>query len=466
MTRATISQNNALNTPVSRAGLRDDEAARERFAAFSGVVLKGALARRDQREKGLAYIAGLLGEGGKNMEAIGWRVGFGVKWQNVQNLVTDNPWSSDPVWNATRALLAAEIEPDATVIDETTLPKSGRDSVAVARQYSGYLGKIGNCQMLVSSHLSGAKGSGMVGSLLYVPREWINDAARRERAKIPATLQYANKQELAKELLARQRADGLGHLVVLADIAYGGDAGFRLSLEAASQPYVLEVKSDARVHLGSAQRTQAPYGGFGTGKPQKLRYRQTPRAARTLARQRRHCFRDVTWKNPLVGNPGGGKHTSQFAVFPVRQASLKYAKAYTRQGRELPLSLLLVEWPKSAKDPVKYWLSSMPVGTPIEKLVELAKRRYRVEQDYRELKGELGLDEFQGRSFHGLLHHVAFCAAAHAFLTLERLHGWWRAAFAVWSGPRCSYSVATVKRFLQGALSVVFGGGRTPAGFI
>jgi SRSO17 transposase len=438
--------------------------------ALCGEVFAGSLGRRDQHAKAAAYVKGLLGEGRKSMEQIGWET-LGEQWQGIQNFISDCEWDANPAWDAISARLAATIEPDVIVIDEEGDPKSGYDSVGVARQRCGRLGKVESCQVVVSVHMSGLRGSGMVGSQLLMPEEWTCDPARRAKARVPAALVHETPVQIATRLLAHQRSLGYGYLVALGDIAYGRSSDLRMSLEADAQPYVMQVQSDTRVRPANEHvRHLPPQTSKGARRVSDWEYARAPVSVRKLARRHRAEFEDVNWENPDVTTPHAGKHTSRFAAIPVRPAMEQYEDAYAKQGVDTPLNTLLIEWPNGNKDAVRYWLCSMPPDTTLGRLVELAKRRYRVEQDYHELKGEMGLDKFQGRLYNGFAHHVVGCAAAQLFLALERVSRHWREAWREYVGPRCSYSIATVRRFVHKALTTLGtpsagGGSATNGGF-
>ena len=444
---------NVSHTPKTTANAAA-VAAQERLVGLCNALSAGTLSRRDQLAKFAAYVKGLVEDGKKSMEQVGWRT-LGAQWQGIQNFISDNAWDCGPVWDEITERLAAAIEPDCIVIDEVTDPKNGDDSVGVTHQRCGHTAKVDNCQMAVTSHLSGKKGSGVVGSHLCMPKKWVNDAARRAKAHVPTALVYETQVQLATRLVDRLRAAGLGHLVVLADSLYGCNCDFRMRLEKHTQPFVLEIKSNMLVRAANSHLQPLPPRAKGNRRASDWAYAQSPVGVRTFARQHKAKFKNVSWANPDVTTPGAGKHTSRFAAFQIKPAMGKYEKAYTQQGKDTPANTLLIEWPRSTKDAVKYWLSNMPPETSLERLVELAKRRYRVEQDYRELKGEIGLDKFQGRLYHGFAHHAVCCAAAMLFLTLERTSGHWRRAWRGYVGPRCSYSIATIRRFVHNALATL-----------
>jgi SRSO17 transposase len=207
--------------------------------------------------------------------------------------------------------------------------------------------------------------------------------------------------------------------VLVADAGYGEVGGFRQGLDDRQISYVVQVKADTSAYAQQVRPTTAPYTG--KGRRPRPRYRDKPWSLTqlALAASQSTCV-DLIWRRGSKGLQRG-----RFLALRVRPAGItprRQAAARTEGvGWELPTRWLLVEWPSDKAEPVKYWLSNLPDDTPIVELVRLAKLRRRVEQDYRELKGALGLDHFEGRSFAGWHHHVTLVSVAHGFLTLERL---------------------------------------------
>jgi SRSO17 transposase len=202
--------------------------------------------------------------------------------------------------------------------------------------------------------------------------------------------------------------------VVLADAAYGEVNGFRLGLEQRELADVVQVPATISAYPQQVVPKTLPYAG--RGQPSKPRYRQPRSSLRGLvlaAGQR--AARTLTWRQGADGE----QLVSRFVALRVRPAGLQLRRA--AWGGELPVRHLLAEWPEQEAEPVKYWLASLPAETPLQQLVHLAKLRWRVEHDYRELKDALGLDHFEGRSWQGWHHHVTLVSVAHGFVTLERL---------------------------------------------
>ena len=300
------------------------------------------------------------------------------------------------------------------IIDDTAHPKCGRHSVGVARQYCGRLGKQDNCQVAVSLSLSTAKGSVPVAYQLYLPEAWANDAKRRRQAKVPETLQFATKSQIALEQIQAARQSGVPQGIVLADAGYGKDTAFREALDELGLSYAVGVISSVTVWApGSRPLPVAPSAGRGRP-PTRLRRApgHEPVSVKELACALQHsAWRKVTWRE------GTNKTlSSRFARVRVRAAHRDYLRTSLREEQ-----WLLIEWPLKEAEPTKYWLSNLPADTSISDMVNTAKMRWRIEHDYHELKQEFGLSHYEGRGWIGFHHHATLCIAAYGFLTAQRL---------------------------------------------
>jgi SRSO17 transposase len=386
---------------------------RARLIAFAEEML-APLARSDQRRWGEIYLRGLMLDGKrKSIEPIAARLPDGDE-QCLQQFVNQSPWEWQPVRRRLARKVSAAIVPAAWVIDDTSFPKFGRDSVGVARQYCGALGKIANCQVGVSVNAATDKASCPLDWRLFLPEEWDDDRERRAKTHLPIEERHRPKWQLALEMLDGLRDDGLEAPVILGDGGYGEISELRLGLEQRELSCVLQVKGGTSAHPVDARREAPAYSG--TGRPPKPRYRANRSSLRTLALAAgREAVQTVAWREG-----SRGKLVSRFLALRVRPANVQLRRA--AGAGELPLAWLVCEWPDGTDEPVKYWLSNLPDETPLERLVALAKLRWRIEHDYRELKDALGLDHFEGRSFRGWHHHVTLVSLAHAFLTLERLN--------------------------------------------
>jgi SRSO17 transposase len=310
--------------------------------------------------------------------------------------------------------MTAAITPAAWVIDDTGFPKFGRDSVGVAPQACGALGKVANCQVGVSVHAATDQASCPIDWRLFLPEEWDLDAERRRKAHVPDRERHRPKWQLALDLLDELAGWDLQAPVLLADAAYGEVGEFRLGLEQRELAYVVQVPGTISASPEQVVPETLPYAGRGQpSKPRYLKPRSSLRQLVLAAGER--AATTVAWREGADGQ----RLAARFVALRVRPAGLRLRRA--ARGGELAVRWLLAEWPDGELEPVTYWLASLPETTPLQQLVHLAKLRWRVEHDDRELKDALGLDHFEGRSFKGWHHHVTLGSVAHAFVTLERL---------------------------------------------
>ena len=401
------------------AGLSPGELARVRgrLEEFAGEMF-GSMRRKDQRRWGGVYLRGLMLDGKrKSIEPMAARLEDGDE-QCLQQFVNQSPWDWQPVRRELALRMSGEIEPEAWIVDDTGFPKFGKMSVGVARQYSGALGKVGNCQLGVSINAASEQASCPLGWRLFIPEEWDEDSEsnlkRREKTRLPEDAHHLEKWRQALEMVDELRSWGLVPPVVLGDGAYGDVTEFRLGLQERGLQYVLDVKGGISAYGEDVQPERPEWKG--TGRPPKPRYRQEPSSLKALAiAAGKQAAQTVTWREGTRGSM-----TSKFLALRVRPANIQLRNNANRNGEEIPVCWLLCEWPSDKDEPIKYWLSNLPPDTPLKTLVKLAKLRWRIEQDYRELKDALGLDHFEGRTYRGWHHHVTLVSIAHAFLTLER----------------------------------------------
>jgi SRSO17 transposase len=289
--------------------------------------------------------------------------------------------------------------------------------VGVQRQYSGTLGKTANCQLGVSVNAVTEHASCPLDWRLFVPESWDEPAMAERRAacQLPKGVHHRPKWQLVLDMLDELGGWGLGAPVLLADSGYGEIGEFRGGLDTRQIPYVVEVRSDTSAYPEHVHPVAAPYTG--KGRRPRPHYQQAPSSLKQLAMAagQRSCV-DLIWRRGSKGLQRG-----RFLALRVRPAGVTPRRLARAAGGELPVRWLLVEWPADKPEPTKYWLANLPEATPLVELVRLARLRWRVEQDYRELKGALGLDHFEGRGWVGWHHHVTVVSVAHGFLTLERL---------------------------------------------
>ncbi len=393
-------------------------AVRERLEEFAAEVF-APLARRDQRDKGATYVRGLLLDGRrKSMQPMAERLG--VDHQGLQQFVSSSTWAVQPVRQRLARRAVEVIAPDAWVVDDTGFPKDGAASPGVARQYSGTLGKVGNCQIAVSICAVTDTASCPLSWRLFLPVAW-DDAeaatqevaaairARRARAGIPDDARHREKWRLALDMLDELAGWGLPPPLVVSDAGYGNTAEFRDALTARGWAWVVQVNGDLTAHPADAVPERIEYSGRGP-RP-KPRYRTRPVGLRQhVLVTGRERVRRLTWREG-----SRGPMTSYFVALRVRPAGRRPSGRLSEDG-SLPQMWLLAEWPPDAAEPTDYWLSTLPEDTPLPELVRLAKIRWRIEHDYRELKTGLGLDHFEGRTWTGWHRHVTLVTAAQLFL--------------------------------------------------
>jgi SRSO17 transposase len=391
---------------------------RGRLVEFSGEMF-ASMKRKDQRGWGEVYVRGLMLDGKrKSIEPMAARLADGDE-QCLQQFVNQSPWDPVPVRRALARRMSRELSPDAWVIDDTGFPKFGKDSVGVARQYSGCLGKVGNCQIGVSINAATEDASCPLDWRLFIPTEWDEDSdfnrERRKKTRLPEDVHHTEKWRLALVMIDELIAWGLKPPVMLGDGAYGDVTELRSELEEREIEYVLDVKGTTSAYSEDVKPTRAPKPE-GRGRPPAMRYREDPASLKALALTAgKPAAVTVTWREGTRGSM-----SSRFIALRVRPANIELRRAAHSAGEELAVRWLVCEWPSKESEPTKYWLSNLPADTPLKALVRLAKMRFRIEQDYRELKDALGLDHFEGRSYRGWNHHVTLVSVAHAFLTLER----------------------------------------------
>ncbi len=391
-----------------------------RFAAYVEAITS-ALGHADRVVPFRSYCAGLLLPGDrKSVEPMAARVQPGrvqAAHQSLHHFVAKAEWSDNAVLAAVRAHVLPIIEQRgpirALIVDDTGIPKKGRHSVGVARQYFGQLGKQDNCQVAVSLSAANDDASLPIAYRLYLPHEWADDADRRAQAGVPDDVVFQTKPQIALEQLRAGCAAGIAAEVVLADAGYGTDTDFRDGITAIGLPYVTGIQSSTTLWPpGTEPLPPKPWSG--RGRPTSAIRRDTkhqPISAKQLALGLpKKTWRRVTWREG-----SNTRLTSRFAAVRVRPAHRDYHRATPR-----PEEWCLIEWPADESEPTKYFLSTLPATTSIRALVNTAKLRWRIERDYQDLKQELGLGHYEGRGWRGFHHHATLCIAAYGFLLSER----------------------------------------------
>jgi SRSO17 transposase len=337
--------------------------------------------------------------------------------QSMLHFISQGNWSDEKVLGKVREMVVPEMERhgsiEAWIIDDTGFPKQGKHSVGVARQYCGQLGKQDNCQVAVTLSIANHHASLPVAYRLYLPKEWMDEEERRRKAGVPEDINFKTKPEIAVEQVRWALEAGLPRGVVLMDAGYGVNTELRSSITALDLPYVAGIGPQTTV-WAPGEEPLPPKKWSGQGRPPKLVRREgkhQPISVKELALDLpASAWRKVTWREgaatPL---------SSRFARVRVRVAHRDYRLTETR-----PEEWLLIEWPKDEKEPTKYWLSTLPEDISFQQLVDYAKLRWRIEHDYKDLKQEVGLGDFEGRGWRGFHHHATMSIAVFGFLISER----------------------------------------------
>lgn len=372
------------------------------------------LGSESRRQSFALYAMGLLGYGErKSVEPIASRAcpepaRVDAMHQRLHHFVTDSRWSDEAVrLEATKYVLQAmtDREPvEAWIIDDTGFLKQGTHSVGVQRQYTGSAGKVTNCQVGVSLSIATRTEHAPIDFELYLPESWAHDAERRKEARIPEDVQFQTKPELAIAMIRRAKASGTPRGVVLADSAYGTVRAFRDAIRREGLHYAVGVDPKTSVFVLDAN-----------GKPIG-----EPAGVNALAMQidKRRGFRRCTWRK--------GTKEDLKARFALRRVVPAYD--FRSSGTSTPEGLasrrehlwLLIEWRYGEKEPANYFLASVPIRTR-KQLIRLVMQRWRTERVYEDLKGELGLDHFEGRRFPGWHHHISVALCCYAFIVAERV---------------------------------------------
>ena len=356
------------------------------------------------------YVQGVFSDSErKSMQAMLARVTEPVGYQAFQHFITHAPWDADRVWRRLRAVLPERR--GVLILDGTSFPKQGPASVGVARQYCGALGKIANCQVAVTAALWTGVRAWCLGATLYLPEEWLTPHARQQ-ARIPASVRFQEKWRLALSLLRQARAAGLTLTAVLADAEFGDVTLFRAALHRLGLPYAVGISSHLTV-FATRPRVTRPAANP-RGRPRTRAKMVTPVAA-IAVREWAAQLPPTPWRRLTWRNGRQPPRTARFAAARVTPAH------EWRDARLAPEVWLLCEQEAGMKPRLKYYFVHLPATASLRALVTLAHQRWAIEQQYQELKSELGLDHFEGRSYPGWQHHVVLTAVAHAYIQRERM---------------------------------------------
>lgn len=383
-----------------------DAEGQRRFTEYFDQI-GGVLGSQERRASFATYAQGLLGEGSrKSMEPIAARAcpdpeRVDAQHQRLQHFVTDSPWSDcDVRKEAALYALSSMTRREAVmswVLDDTGFLKQGKHSVGVKRQYTGSAGKVTNCQVGVSLTIATATQHVPIDFELYLPREWIDDIARRAEARIPDDVSFMTKPELGLKMVERALQHGIPPGRVLADAAYGTSSKLRRALRRHELPYGVAVNATTKVwQLDSLDRRRG------------AKTLSVAEYAKQIAQE--NGFRRTTWRE--------GTKAPLSARFAARRVLPIADEGIARAEREVVW--LLMEWENGEVAPGKYHFITGRRHMRRRTLVRAVKQRWRTERAYQDLKGQLGIDHFEGRRYSGWHHHVSIALCCYAFIVAER----------------------------------------------
>lgn len=390
-------------SPATHADHADPQARLDSFCDKIGTVLR----HKKRRESFALYTLGLLGDGErKSIEPIAARCTAEPKHadathQQLHHFIGVADWDDCAVRLVAARHVIEAVEArgetiDAWIFDDTGFLKQGKHSVGVQRQYTGSAGKITNCQVGVSLSLASRSAHAPIDFELYLPDSWANDPARRKEGRIPEDVTFKTKPELALGMLERAAREGLPGKIVLADADYGKDPQFRATVRMHGFDYAIGIHSTTKVwRVDKAGRRRG----------------EALTASELAAELGAGSGRRVTWREGTAGKLSG-----RFTFQRVKVAQDDGIDAVFH-----PIEWLFIEWPPDARGELKFYLASLPARMSKKQLVRILKERWRTERVYQEMKTELGLDHFEGRSFRGWHHHVTVALCCYAFIAAERL---------------------------------------------
>jgi SRSO17 transposase len=383
----------------------DDESA-ERLKSYFDEI--GALLGNDSRRQSFAiYAMGILGDGErKSVEPIAARAccdpeRLDAAHQSLLHFVGSARWDDAAVRRVAASHAMAAITEhgpvEAWIVDDTGMLKQGKHSVGVQRQYTGSAGKVANCQIAVSLSVATRESHAPIDVELYMPQSWVDDAKRRRVARVPDSLTFKTKPQLALDMIRRAAKAKVPRGVLLADSAYGSSADFREGVRDLGLHFAVGVDPQTSVWLVDDENRRS----------------EEPASVRDIAAALDELgeFRRCSWRRGTQGDMS--------ARFAARRVVPAY-KDPSRPEDEREELWLLVEWRDGEQEPANYFLSSLPKRWTKKQLIRIVMQRWRTERIYEDLKGELGFDHYEGRSFPGWHHHVTVVLCCYAFVVAER----------------------------------------------
>ena len=369
----------------------------ERFTAYVG-ELTSVVGHADRAGPLRDYCSGLLATEGRRsvepMAAVTAPAQVSAQHQKLLHFVANSEWSDEQMLAKVRDLVLPSMTRqeriEAWIIDDTSFPKKGRHSVGVHHQYCGQLGKQANCQVAVTLSVANHHASLPIAYQLYLPRAWTDDKSRRAEAHVPSSVRFKTKSQIALEQIRAAATAKVAPGAILMDAGYGTNSGLRRAIAELGLSYVAAITSIVKVRtVGLGEQKRVSVGAL----------------ARSLPKR---AWLTITWREG-----SNARLRSRFAYVRVRAAPIRGEARFAEET-------LLIEWPEDEAAPTKFWLANVPHNMPLRDLVDLAKLRWRIERDYEDLKQEVGLGHYEGRTWRGFHHHGTMSIAAYGFLISER----------------------------------------------
>jgi SRSO17 transposase len=352
-------------------------------------------ARSEQRNRALAYLKGLLSPAKRKN---GWQLAEQAGEKNpdgIQRLLNNALWDADAVRDDLREYVVEHLGEENTVlvVDETGFLKKGNKSVGVKRQYSGTAGRIENCQIGVFMAYASSKGNTLLDRELYLPKEWVEDEGRRKEAGVPEEVEFATKPQLAQQMLQRALEKNVPCKWVTADEIYGGDRRLRIWLEQQEQAFVLAVTSNEPLwcDIGRGVRQERVAAMVGS-------------------------IQDDQWHRLSAGDGAKGPRLYDWARIPLER--LTWLSVEEPRWEHWLLVRRSIEKPEE----LAYYVVFCPVGTVLQELVQVAGKRWTIEESFEITKDEVGLDEYEVRRWMGWYRHITLAMLAQAYLAVTRYY--------------------------------------------
>ena len=367
--------------------------------------------RSESRAHFLKYMVGQFSElERKSIEPIALNVEDG-KVRAMQRFISDAEWDDNKILYKYRNMVNEDLGDNdgAVIIDESGFQKKGNDSVGVAKQYCGSIGKVENCQVGVFAAYASAKGYSLVDKRLFMPEKWFTEdyEIKRKQCKVPANFSFKTKPQLAVDMFRELVNENvLPFKYVLADSLYGASPEFIEAVEkCVGMTYFVSIPSDTRcwLKMPALREKQYKYKGETRTKTILEKSEKKPIAVSDLAKSINNFF----WYKRKV---------SEGAKGPIEYEFTKRQIVLAKNGLPEKSVWLIIKRTVEPEPVYSYYMSNAPVSTKLPTFVWLSGLRWAIEQCFEETKSELGMDHYEIRKYGGWNHHILTCMMAHFFL--------------------------------------------------